>query len=102
MTILSVINHNPGILIADMADKMVMDRTTLVRALKPLQNAGFVDSELADNGRSLTFTLSRRGLTKLLQARPLWMNAQREFETQYGVAKAKSLRASMKLAAAFG
>ncbi len=97
-----MILHSPGLLIVDLADQMVMDRTTLVRALKPLQNAGFVDSALAENGRSLTFTLSRRGLKKLLQARPLWANAQSEFEAQFGVAKAKSLRTSMKLASAFG
>jgi DNA-binding MarR family transcriptional regulator len=74
-----------------------MERTTLVRTLKPLQNAGFVVSGFSETGRSLTLTLSRQGIKKLVRARPLWDDAHRDFEALFGVAKAKNLRAALRV-----
>ena len=96
LTILSMILHKPGILIADLAEQMIMERTTLVRALVPLQKAGFVATEAAGSGRSLSLTVSKPGLQKVLAAQPLWSNAQQEFETKFGAEKAKRLRNAMQ------
>ena len=98
MSILSLILHNPEILIAELADHMVMERTTLVRALKPLQKAGLVKTKPSGAGRSLLLTVSRRGRQTALDAAPLWGNAQREFETLFGADKAASLRKGMQKA----
>ncbi len=102
MAILSLILHNPGILIADLADHMVMERTTLVRALKPLQKAGLVNTEPSGSGRSLVLTVSRRGRQTALETVPLWNNAQREFEVLFGADKAASLRKGMQKASTLG
>ncbi|HEY1609025.1 MAG TPA: MarR family transcriptional regulator [Paraburkholderia sp.] len=90
--ILSAISRRPGVLVADLADHMVMERTTLVRALKPLRDAGFVRSAAAGKGRSLALELSPSGADKLAEARPYWAEAQREFEQQFGRARASKLR----------
>ncbi|QEE30559.1 winged helix-turn-helix transcriptional regulator [Terriglobus albidus] len=99
LTILSMILHNPGMLMANLADQMIMERTTLVRALKPLQEAGFIASELAGTGRTLSFGITRTGKEKVLAARPHWQAAQHEIETKVGVKQAEALRDAMHNAA---
>jgi DNA-binding MarR family transcriptional regulator len=100
LSILGAIAHNPGLLIADLAERMVMERTTLVRALKPLREAGFVISERSETGRSLALTVSRPGSKVVAEAMPLWEAAQHEFETQFGSSKAAALRTEMRKASA--
>lgn len=98
LAILSVIEHNPGLLIADLAERMVMDRATLVRPLKPLQQTGLVVTDPSGSGRSLILAVSRRGRRKVIDATPLWDIAQREFEALFGTEKAIGLRREMQRA----
>ncbi|QAY95478.1 MarR family transcriptional regulator [Methylovirgula ligni] len=100
LSILGAITHNPGLLIADLADRMVMERTTLVRALKPLREAGLVMSGASGTSRSLALTVSRRGHKVVADAMPLWEAAQHEFETQFGSGNAATLRKEMQKASA--
>jgi DNA-binding MarR family transcriptional regulator len=100
MSMLSIIEENPAILIADLADEMVMERTTLVRALKPLQQAGWVLTEPSGSGRSLALSISPSGKKKLREANPLWRQAQREFEKLFGANAASHFRTELKKAAA--
>jgi DNA-binding MarR family transcriptional regulator len=79
---------------------MVMERTTLVRALKPLQQADWVITEPSGSGRSLALSISKEGMTKLREANPLWREAQREFEKLYGKGEAAHLREELKKASA--
>jgi DNA-binding MarR family transcriptional regulator len=102
LTILSMILHHPGILIAELAEQMIMERTTLARALRPLQDAGYVDSEPFGTRRSLALTISPSGRQKAAQAFPLWSKAQQEFETIFGVKNAKTLRGTMQRASRLG
>jgi DNA-binding MarR family transcriptional regulator len=99
LSILSTIENDPGLLIADLADRMVMERTTLVRALKPLQDAGLVVTKPSGTGRSLMLNVSRRGCKIIADAIPLWEVAQREFETLFGADRAIRLRKEMQKAA---
>ena len=69
-----------------------MERTSLVRALKPLQTAGWVVVERPDSGRSFDVNLSGRGHKKLAQALPLWKSAQAAFEREVGRHRAVQLR----------
>ena len=96
LTLLSMILHNPGVLIANLAEQMVMERTTLVRALRPLQEAGLVESEPSDTGRRLVLSVSQPGRQKIMEAFPLWNNAQREFESRFGAARTRSLRKALQ------
>jgi DNA-binding MarR family transcriptional regulator len=95
-TILSKLARMPNLTMLDLADAMVMDRTTLVRALKPLQRDGFVVAETSEHdGRTLMFRLSPSGERVFDQAVIAWREAQEEFETKFGRARAKALRAEL-------
>ncbi len=81
---------------ADLAIVLVMDRTTLLRAMKPLQREDFLKSTTSrEDPRQLVFALSPAGERKLKQALPLWNEAQEEFEAQVGSRAAARLRRSL-------
>ena len=63
-----------------------MDRTSLVRALKPLQRDGLVVIGAAASGgpRQNALALTAAGIAKLAEAEPLWRNAQNEFAERFG------------------
>jgi DNA-binding MarR family transcriptional regulator len=80
----------------DLAEAMVMERTTLVRAMKPLQRDGLVIAESAEHdGRTLLFSLTEKGETIFDQAALAWRAAQSEFEEKFGHARAKALRSEL-------
>ena len=73
-----------------------MDRTTLLRAVKPLQRDGLVTSrrqdERAGDPRAHVLEMSPGGAKRLKQAMGLWAVAQRKFEASVGAARAARLR----------
>ncbi|KXU85158.1 MarR family transcriptional regulator [Paraburkholderia monticola] len=95
-TILAKLARAPNLPMAELAEAMVMERTTLVRAMKPLQRDGLVLAEAADHdNRTLLFSLTEKGETTFDQASVAWRAAQEEFEKQFGRARAKTLRAEL-------
>lgn len=95
-TILSKLNRRPGWTMLELAESMVMDRTTLVRALKPLQRDGLIVTEAApQDARTHVFNLSAAGRRKLDAAYLAWRAAQDEFEQGFGAERAKALRAEL-------
>lgn len=80
----------------ELADAMVMERTSLVRAIQPLQRDGLVFTEASrSNRRVLTLMLTTTGEERLVQAREHWFAAQREFEERFGTQRAASLRGEL-------
>ena len=78
---------------AEIAEAMVMDRTTLVRALKPLERDGYVLSEPEGKGsRKLLLTLSASGQQKLSEGVECWKAAQAEYVELVGAERADTLR----------
>ena len=95
-TILAKLARTPNLPIAELADAMVMERTTLVRALKPLQRDGLVVSEASEHdGRTYLFSLSDAGKHLFEQAAAAWRDAQDEFEAKFGKTRAKALRSEL-------
>ncbi|GAB2898974.1 MarR family transcriptional regulator [Paraburkholderia jirisanensis] len=95
-TIMAKLARKPDLSILDLADMMVMERTTLVRALKPLQRDGFVLSEPSEHdGRTFLFSLSDAGQRVFEQAAVAWRAAQDEFEVKFGRTRAKALRGEL-------
>jgi DNA-binding MarR family transcriptional regulator len=73
-----------------------MERTTLVRALKPLQRDGLVAATAApDDARTHVFSLTAHGEGVLDEAAVAWTAAQREFHDRFGGARAKALRTEL-------
>jgi DNA-binding MarR family transcriptional regulator len=95
-TILGVLGEAGQMTMAELANALVMDRTTLLRAMKPLQREQLLKSASgAEDPRQLVFSLSPAGERRLQQALPLWMKAQEEFESEIGSRAAARLRRSL-------
>jgi DNA-binding MarR family transcriptional regulator len=93
--ILTQLEHEPNQSIVALAERMVMERTTLVRALKPLREAGWVASAPTGAGRTLALALSKQGREKVVEAMPLWRAAQQEFEQAFGAERGAKLRTEL-------
>jgi DNA-binding MarR family transcriptional regulator len=77
----------------ELAKALVMDRTTLLRAIKPLQRDELVVSRSSkDDVRRLVFSLSADGARRLKTAHVLWSDAQQELESLIGSGEAARMR----------
>lgn len=95
-SILAALGEAGRMTMAELAKVLVMDRTTLLRAMRPLQREGLLKSASGDaDPRQLVFGLSSAGERKLKQAIPLWMKAQEEFESGMGSGDAARLRGAL-------
>lgn len=92
-TILAVVGAYPGIAMTELARHMSMDRTSVVRALKPLYRDGYVsDAPSESDSRKMLLSLTRSGMKKLEQATRHWQAAQDEWEQKLGAERAEALR----------
>jgi DNA-binding MarR family transcriptional regulator len=79
--------------INELAKNLIMDRTTLSRNLKPLQQAGWITQTPDETDRrSHCLRLSAAGHQHCQLALPAWLAAQTQFEQTFGDAPAASLR----------
>lgn len=62
--------------VSDLAVKVRLDRTTLVRNLKPLEEKGLISDLSKEGSRNRQLTLSESGKKTLIEAIPLWEEAQ--------------------------
>lgn len=96
-SIMTHIANSPGRTMQEVAEAMVMDRTTLLRALQPLSRDGYVlqlPSPL--HARKQVLSLTPAGQAKLAEGRLLWQAAQAEFEAEFGADEATALRAALQ------
>ena len=82
--ILRLLKEHGRLKITELAEMLIMERTSLVRAPNPLQASGWVVAERSDNGRAFDVTLCPSGLGKVADAIPLWAEAQAAFEGEVG------------------
>ena len=78
----------------ELADELVMDRSTLGQNLRPLERAELVAIMMdpADR-RNRLIALTKRGLAKFNEAAEYWRTAQERFEEVFGESEAAALRA---------
>jgi DNA-binding MarR family transcriptional regulator len=92
-TILATLEQWPGVTMSQMVPVLVMDRTSLVRALQPLVRDGLVaDRPSSESARKKALSLTPLGLQRYQDALPLWNAAQQEFEQRVGPERALALR----------
>ena len=85
--------HDP-VTMRELADAMVMDRSTLGQNLRPLERDRLVAWEPSDADRRCKLVvLTEKGRVKQMQASSLWRVAQERFERTVGAAEAVRLRA---------
>jgi DNA-binding MarR family transcriptional regulator len=85
-----------GIGVGALADKLVMDPTTLTRNLRPLARDGLLTLEPdPDDRRSRSLRLTAKGREALQAARPAWARAQRHVEEVLGTADTADLHVAL-------
>jgi DNA-binding MarR family transcriptional regulator len=75
-TVLVEIAMAQAVTIHELAEVLVMDRTTLTRNLKPLEREGWVKIEHGQDRRIRVVSLATDGEAVLAKALPLWRQAQ--------------------------
>jgi DNA-binding MarR family transcriptional regulator len=92
-SILGALHAGVSLTMIELAQAMVMDRTTLVRALRPLMRGGLVANAPGQRSKGrLQLILTDVGRGKLLEAIAYWRAAQDEFERKFGAGEAARLR----------
>ena len=96
-SILAKLKRRGTLTINALADDMVMDRTTLGRAIQPLEREGLIRIEPAlSDRRAKELQLTKAGEKRLRAAREAWAKAQARFEGQFGATRAAELRALLR------
>jgi DNA-binding MarR family transcriptional regulator len=92
-SILRRVEHAVHMTMKQLVDATLMERTTLVRAIQPLQRDGLLTSGSAESkGRGLSLSVTPAGEARLAAAWTHWDAAQEEFERRFGAGRSASLR----------
>lgn len=91
-SILALLSDRPGLTMAALSSALVIERSALLRALKPLVSAALVAGHCEDNRRRLSYMLTADGEAKVARAHTYWLAAQDAFERRFGTSEAARLR----------
>lgn len=94
-SILSRLDRLGPLSINEIAEALVMDRTTTGRAIRPLERDGLLKTGAAEDGRKRVVSLTAAGRRRAGEAKRAWQQAQADFEDAFGAKAAKELRAAM-------
>lgn len=75
-TLLVALYHNTARTLTEIADRLVMDRTTLTRNLKPLEKMELITTTHTMDKRSKAYILTEKGRALVDRGIPLWQKAQ--------------------------
>ncbi len=81
--------------ISELADFVIMDRTTLTRNLRPLEKNGYLRVEPGEDRRMRRVSLTRKGRTALEKAFPLWKEVQTQVMDKLGRRRYERLRSDL-------
>ena len=85
ISVLAAVGARGALSIKSLADTLQMERTTLTRNLRPLEERGYVALGAERRYRSRVLTLTPSGRAALLAALPLWEDAQRAVKRRLGL-----------------
>ena len=94
-SVLAKLSRLERVSINELAKSMVMERTTLGRAIRPLEREGLLTIGPGDDGRTRSLRLTPAGAARLEAAAARWRDAQAEFETAFGASEAADLRSTL-------
>jgi DNA-binding MarR family transcriptional regulator len=95
-SILAKLDRLGPLSINELAKSMVMDRTTLGRAIRPLQRDRLLTIGAGEDGRTRSLRLTATGEARLKAATTKWREAQKKFETTFGARDAAELRSVLE------
>ena len=96
--IIAALAAKPGWGMEELSDWLGMERTTLVRNLRPLERDGLVDIAGAGRGGRVSLSLTARGKQRLAQVRPAWQAAQRAVVNTLGEQRWSAILADLECA----
>jgi DNA-binding MarR family transcriptional regulator len=81
----------------DLAERLVMDRSTLGHLLRPLQKRDLVSITVSkDDRRHRLIALTAVGTALMAEAKRLWVETERRFEGAFGPERAFTLRTVLR------
>lgn len=95
-TVLEHIKFLEPISITNLSKKMKLDRTTLSRNLKVLQNNKLIEDSISF-GRSRQIVLSNEGKIIIEKAEKIWEKIQKEIEVILGVERLENIKETSKI-----
>jgi DNA-binding MarR family transcriptional regulator len=75
-SLLRAVERREPVAISDLAEEVVLDRTTLARNLAPLERDGLLTLSAGADQRVTEVSLTRKGRERIEKALPLWMATQ--------------------------
>lgn len=84
---------------AELSEALGMERTTLVRTLRPLQRDGLVKADSGGRGGRVELTLTAKGREKITVSMPAWRAAQRAAVKTLGEQRWSAILADLETAA---
>lgn len=75
-TLLVALSSTKGKTLTEIAESLVMDRTTLTRNLKPLEKMGLISTVQTLDKRAKAYVLTEKGEQTVERCIPLWQKAQ--------------------------
>src|ERR1700751_2797336 len=97
--ILSALNARSGWSMAELSDWLGMERTTLVRNLRPLQRDGFVNAVGGGRGNPVELTITTKGRKQIEKLTPAWKSAQRAVVKTLGEKRWSAILSDLETAA---
>ena len=82
--------------VAELAELLGLERTTLTRNLKPLIDAGWLELKSGPDARQRIVTITGAGREKVKLAYVAWQRAQSEFEMLMGRATVRALHEQLE------
>jgi DNA-binding MarR family transcriptional regulator len=95
-SILSKLSRLGAMPIGKLAETMVLDRTALGRALRPLERERLVMVGPGPDARTRSVSLTPPGQARFNEAVVQWRKAQKEFEGGFGAEAAQALRSTLQ------
>lgn len=99
-SILAKLKRRGPLTISALAEDMVTDRTTMGRAIQPLERDGLIQIVPAASDRRVKDVhLTKSGEKRLQEGIKAWAQAQARFETDFGVGRSSELRTLLRAVA---
>ena len=95
-TVLAATRALGPVSVNELAEWIVMDRTTLTRNLKPLERDGLIAVRPGDDLRVRQVSLTAKGRKTLERAYPMWEGVQARLREQLGDARVDQMLVDLK------